>query len=606
MCGIIGLYKKKGIVDPDNILTAAQTLAHRGPDNSDRFVDGPFGMAHTRLSIIDLTGGDQPLFARNGELALIANGEIYNFIELRRDFEKRGHHFTTLSDSEVILHAYMALGTEFLNVLNGMFAFALYDKTKQRLILARDRLGIKPLFLAHLTNGVAFASELKALLRLDPDTPVINAAGLIEYIQNQFSSERKTVLKNYERVLPGEAVCIEHGQVIKRWQYWSAQMVQPVETDFKTAREEFDRLMETVMREHMRSDVPFGLFLSGGVDSSILLALLSRYKNEPIRTFSIGFSNSRLKDELPQAENLARHMGSRHTSIRPNPIEIFHSLPYTIWAADDLMRDYASLPTALLAEAAGRDLKVVFSGEGGDEVFAGYGRYRQSKLETWIKGMVRPGTAGFRTRGTLRNRWPRRLLNSELLGKVKKARAPFVNAWRAAPSSWSRLQRMQYVDLVTALPDNLLVKQDRMLMGWSLEGRVPFLDHRVVEFGLALPDRMKTDRNQGKIFLKRWARKYLPDDHIFGPKLGFYVPIREWIGVSFLNALAEILPKHPAIQAWFRPEGVRHLLRTCRRSGPAIRMVWTLLQFAIWYQMFIDGTGERPAVRMDPLEYLTA
>ena len=605
MCGIIGLYRNKGIADPERLLTAARTLAHRGPDNSDSFTDGPFGMAHTRLSIIDLAGGDQPLFARNGELVLIANGEIYNFIELRRDFEKRDHRFTTHSDSEVILHAYMAFGKDFLNVLNGMFAFALYDRTNQRLILARDRLGIKPLFLAHLAEGVAFASELKALLHLDSDTPEINPAGLIEYIQNQFSSERKTILRNYERVLPGEAVCIEQGVVRERWQYWSAQTVKPMEIDFDSAREAFDRLMETVMQEHMRSDVPFGLFLSGGVDSSILLALLSRYKKEPIRTFSIGFSGTHLKDELPQAERLAQQVGSRHTSIRPDPIAIFYGLPYTIWAADELMRDYASLPTALLAEAAGKDLKVVFSGEGGDEVFAGYGRYRQSKLESWVKGIASPGTTGFRTRGTLRNLWPRRLLIPELLNRIKAARAPFVDAWQKTPAEWSRLQRMQYVDLVTALPNNLLVKLDRMLMGWSLEGRVPFLDHRIVEFGLALPDHLKTDRKQGKIFLKRWGRKYLPENHYFGPKLGFHVPIGEWIGGSFLNTLTEILPKHPAIQAWFRPGGVRHLLKTCRGSGPAIRMVWTLLQFAIWYQMYIDGPGERPPVRMNPLEYLS-
>jgi asparagine synthase (glutamine-hydrolysing) len=606
MCGIIGLYQKKGLADPARLLAAAKTLAHRGPDNSDRFVDGPLGMAHTRLSIIDLSSGDQPLFARNGELVLIANGEIYNFIELRRDLEKRGHRFVTQSDSEVILHAYMAFGKDFLGSLNGMFAFALYDKARERLILARDRLGIKPLFLAHLAEGVAFASELKALMQLDPNTPKINPDGLIEYIQNQFSSQRNTVLQNYERVLPGEAVCIEKGKIKERWTYWSAQMVQPLETDFETAREDFDRLMETVMHEHMRSDVPFGLFLSGGVDSSILLALLSRYKNEPIRTFSIGFSDTHLTDELPQAEKLARRMGSRHTSIRPDARAIFHSLPYTVWAADELMRDYASLPTALLAEAAGKDLKVVFSGEGGDEVFAGYGRYRPSVLESWAKRIMRPGTSGFRTRGALRYPWPRRLLGPELLNRLKNARAPFVNAWNTAPSGWSRLQRMQYVDLVTALPDNLLVKLDRMLMGWSLEGRVPFLDHRVVEFGLSLPDHMKADRNQGKVFLKRWARKYLPDDHLSGPKRGFYVPIGEWIEGSFVRRLAEILPRHPAIRDWFRPDGVSHLLRVCRGSGPSIRLVWALMQFAIWHQMFIDGSGERPPVKMDPLEYLSA
>lgn len=606
MCGIVGLYQNKGIVDPDRLLSAARTLTHRGPDNSDKFVDRQFGMAHTRLSIIDLSGGDQPLFARNDELALIANGEIYNFIELRRDFEKRGHRFATHSDSEVILHAYMAYGKDFLDVLNGMFAFALYDKTKQRLILVRDRLGIKPLFIAHLADGVGFASELKALLRLDPDTPEINPVGLIEYIQNQFSSERKTVVRGYERVLPGEAVCIEQGVVKDRWPYWSAKAVKPVDIDFLSAQEEFDRLIEEVMQEHMRSDVPFGLFLSGGVDSSILLSLLSRYKKEPIRTFSIGFAGTHLKDELPQAESLAHYFGSHHTSIRPDPIAIFHSLPYSVWAADELMRDYASLPTALLSEAAGKDLKVVFSGEGGDEVFAGYGRYRQSRLETWFKEMTRPGTAGFRTRGTLRSRWPQRLLNPELLSELKNARAPFINAWRSVPSDWSRLQRMQYVDLVTALPDNLLVKLDRMLMGWSLEGRVPFLDHRVVEFGLALPDNLKSDKKQGKIFLRRWARKYLPENHLFGPKLGFYVPLGAWIGGPFLTSLSEILPKHPAIQAWFRPEGVKHLLETCRGSKASVRMIWTLLQFAIWYQMFIDGPGERPPVSMNPLEYLSA
>ena len=316
MCGITGLYLEKGTIDPIKLDGAAQTLTHRGPDNSDSFVDGSFGMAHTRLSIIDLSGGDQPLFARNKELILIANGEIYNFIELRRDLAKRGHHFATRSDSEVILHAYVQYGKDFLRVLHGMFAFALYDKTDRRLILARDRLGIKPLFLAHLAEGVAFASEIKALRYLDSAPPQIYPDGLIEYLQNQFSSGRTTLLQGYERLLPGEAVCIEQGRVRERWRYWSPLEIKPVAMDFQEARDAFDQLMETVMRQHMRSDVPFGLFLSGGVDSSILLALLSRYKDEPIRTFSVGFCDTRLADELPQAERLARRFGSRHTAIR--------------------------------------------------------------------------------------------------------------------------------------------------------------------------------------------------------------------------------------------------------------------------------------------------
>ena len=604
MCGITGMYVKSGFADRRHLVESARTLSHRGPDHTDSYIDGPFGMAHARLSIIDLSGGDQPLFARNGELVLVANGEIYNFIELRRDLEQSGHRFSTQSDSEVILHAYVAYGKDFLQTLNGMFAFALYDNKNRRLILARDRLGIKPLFLAHLANGVAFASEIKALLRFFDSTPEINPAGLVEYLQNQFCSDRKTILKGCERLLPGEAVCIEQGTLRERWQYWSPLTVEPVAMDGPQAQEKFDRLMETVMREHMRSDVPFGLFLSGGVDSSILLALLSRFKNEPIRTFSIGFSGTTLTSELPQAEKLARHFGSRHTSIRPDAETIFQCLPYTVWAADELMRDYASLPTALLAEAAGKELKVVFSGEGGDEVFAGYRRYRTSRLERWIKGAIAPGTGGFRTRGALRGRWPHRLLKPDLLPFVPAARNPFVNAWRAAPGDWSDLQRMQYVDLVTALPDNLLVKLDRMLMGWSLEGRVPFLDHRVVEFGLGLPDDLKVNGKQGKSFLRHWAVKYLPPGHLSGPKRGFYVPIGEWTTDGYLAILTDVLPRHPAIRNWFRPEGVKELIGKCPSSVPATRLVWALLQFVIWYQLFIAGHGQRPPVKADPLEVI--
>lgn len=604
MCGISGIYLRNGCADRKRLAESARMLSHRGPDHADSYVDGSFGMAHTRLSIIDLGGGDQPLFARDGELVLIANGEIYNFIELRRDLEKQGHRFKTRSDSEVILHAYVQYGKDFLKFLHGMFAFALYDKADRRLILARDRLGIKPLFLAHLADGVAFASEIKALQCMDPAPPRVDPNGLIEYLQNQFSSGRTTLLEGYERLLPGEAVCIDQGHVHERWRYWSPLEIKPAAMDFEEARETFDRLMETVMRQHMRSDVPFGLFLSGGVDSSILLALLSRYTDEPIRTFSVGFADTRLTDELPQAERLARRFGSRHTAIRPTAEAIFHSLPYAVWMADDLMRDYASLPTVLLAQAAGKELKVVFSGEGGDEVFAGYGRYRSSILERRIKGILAPGSGGFRTRGTLRGRWPQRLLTPELFRRLPSARIPFVDAWQATPLDWSDLQRMQYVDLVTALPDNLLVKLDRMLMGWSLEGRVPFLDHRVVAFGLALPDRLKVTGRHGKVFLKRWAAGYLPADHLFGPKRGFHVPLGEWLKGGFLEVLADVLPRHAAIRTWFRPEGVARLIQACRSAGPSSRMVWALLQFAIWHHFFIDGQNQRPPVKLDPLEIL--
>ena len=605
MCGIAGIYRKNKYADAAKLLSAAQTLRHRGPDDIGTYVHQSFGMAHTRLSIIDLEGGHQPLFADDENLVLIANGEIYNYIELRQDLIKKGHIFSTHSDSETILHAYLEYGDDFIKHLHGMFAFALFDKKRNCLILARDRLGIKPLFIAMLSDGIAFASEIKALLALMPDQPEINPLGLAQYLQNQFSTERITPIKTIERLLPAEAVCIEHGVIKKRWQYWSALDINTASTGLEEASERFDSLMETVIQEHMRSDVPYGLFLSGGVDSSILLALLSRYANEPVRTFSVGFKSPDLIDELPIAEDLAKRFETRHTSIRPDRDAIFQSLPYTVWAADELMRDYASLPTSLLAQAAGEELKVVFSGEGGDEVFAGYGRYRSSVMERLFKQLLYPGSGGFRTRGTFRGRWPGKLFGSELQAAADKARQPFVSAWQANPNRWSDLQRMQYTDLVAALPDNLLVKGDRMLMGWGLEGRVPFVDHRIVEFGVALPDEIKIKGRQGKYFLKYWAKKFLPEKYLFAKKRGFHVPIHQWITRDYCRRLQDCLPNHPAIQTWFKPNGVSALLRSNRIDGPISRMIWSLLQFVIWNDLFITGNGKRPPIRIEPIEVIS-
>jgi len=604
MCGIAGVYRKSDSADASQLHAAAQTLRHRGPDDIGTYVDGSFGMAHTRLSIIDLTGGHQPLFAADDNLVLIANGEIYNYIELRQALIKKGHRFSTHSDSEVILYAYLEFGDDFIKHLHGMFAFALYDRLRAHLILARDRLGIKPLFIAEQPGGIAFASEIKALLKLIPGAPEINPAGLAQYLQNQFSSERITPIKGIQRLLPAEAVRIEKGVIQKRWQYWSASEIETVSLSIEEAGEQFEPLMETVMQEHMRSDVPYGLFLSGGVDSSILLAMLSRYAKEPIRTFSVGFKSPDLIDELPMAEDLATRFATRHTSVRPDRDAIFQSLPYTVWAADELMRDYASLPTALLAQAAGAELKVVFSGEGGDEAFAGYGRYRSAGIERRFKQLLHPGSGGFRARGTFRGRWPVKLFGPALQTAVKVARQPFINAWQTAPRRWSDLQRMQYTDLITALPDNLLVKGDRMLMGWGVEGRVPFLDHRIVEFGLALPDKLKIFNNQGKYFLKHWASKFLPEQYLFAKKRGFHVPVRQWFTRDYCTRLKACLPRHEAIKTWFDSRGVEALITSNKIDGPVSRMIWSLLQFVVWYEIFINGNGERPPVKLEPLDLI--
>lgn len=604
MCGIAGVFRKPG-EDPSKHLEAAVgKLSHRGPDDRGIYIHRSLGMGHTRLSIIDLEGGRQPLIAKTGNLVLIANGEIYNYIELRENLKKLGHDFLTLSDSEVILHTYEEYGEDFLRHLHGMFAFALFDRTQEKLLLARDRLGIKPLFISEQPGGVVFSSELKALIPLLDQEPGMDPEGIIQYIQNQFSSGPTTILKNVERVLPGEAVCIEQGRITNRWFYWSALDIKPLMMDQVEAQKHFNAIMETVMLQHMRSDVPFGLFLSGGVDSAILLALLSHYKGEPIRTFSVGFPGTRLTNELPAAHRTASLFSSVHTEIKPTEEDIFNILPLTVWAADDLMRDYANMPTALLSAAAGRELKVVFSGEGGDEVFAGYGRYRSSQSERYVKNLFSPGSGGFRTRGDLRRPWPRKLLQDSLLEQVRSARFPFVKAWAETPASWTDLQRMQYVDIVTALPDNLLVKADRMMMAFGIEGRVPFLDHRVVEFGLSLPDSLKIEKGAGKLFLRKWAIQHLPAEHLDNPKKGFHVPIGEWLKGNFLEQLSQSLPRNQGVMHWFNSEGIRELIDQSRSSPIAGRVLWSILQLAVWHKIFIEGKGERPPTSMNPLDLL--
>ena len=606
MCGIAGVFLSHGEAQEPQLHRAIETLAHRGPDEKGFYCKGALGMGQSRLSIIDLEGGHQPLLSHDGGLVLVANGEIYNFVELRKNLEKRGHRFLTRSDSEAIIHCYAEYGDRFLEYLNGMFAFALYDKAKNRLILARDRLGIKPLFLHQGPRGTCFSSEIKALLPLLNRKPGINPHGLAQYLQNQFSSGGVTIFEGVERILPGEAVCVENGETFKRWRYWSALEIQPRDISQGEAQSEFDALMETVMIQHMRSDVPFGLFLSGGVDSAILLALLSDYKGEPIRTFSVGFPGTTLVNELPGAGKMARLFSSRHTEIIPSERDIFHVLPLTVWAADDLMRDYANLPTALLSRLAGDELKVVFSGEGGDEVFAGYGRYRARPSERFVKNLLNPGSGGFRVRGDLRGRWPEKLLGKLLLDAARSTRLPFVESWSETPSSWSALQKMQYVDIRTALPDNLLVKADRMMMAFGLEGRVPFLDHRVVEFGLSLPDRLKVERGGGKLFLKKWASAFLPEEHLITRKKGFHVPVREWFSEDFLQALRKTLPHIHGMRQWFQPEGILELTEKGKRSSVEGRVLWSLIQFAIWHKIFIEGSGERPPDFISPIEFLNA
>ena len=592
-------------VDAAMLKPMVERLSHRGPDGEGFFTEGPFGLAHTRLSIIDLSGGQQPILGEGNRLAVVANGEVYNYVELRDELEAAGRVFATHSDSECILQAYAVDPDNFIDRLNGMFAFALYDGNRQRLVLARDRLGIKPLFYALLPDRLVFASELKAILPLLPTPPTINAGAFSQFLHNHCSSGEDTIFQGIRRLAPGEIVEIDAELNVKRRTYWSALHVVPRELSFAEADEEFEGLFEQVMKEHVRSDVPYGLFLSGGNDSAIMLAMLARFQTKPVRTFSIGFADAAMKDELADAERIAKVFSSQHTSIRFSRTDLIRRIPHTIWAGDELMRDYASLPTSALSEVAAKELKVVFCGEGGDEVFGGYRRYRHNRLIWLFKDLMNPGSGGFRTRSEWWRSTSRNLFGAELAKESRDFRKHTIAAWQATPAAWTHLQRCQYTDLVTDLADSLLPKVDRMMMGFALEGRVPFLDHRVVEFGLSLPDHLKINQRMPKIFLRRWAERYLPKDHLYQKKKGFSVPVREWLRGEFLDQLEQKLAANPAVNAWFDTSRLPALFQVQRQKGGASREIFCLMQFAIWHRLFIEQPGVRPSPSEETLDWIS-
>ncbi|MEI7867286.1 MAG: asparagine synthase (glutamine-hydrolyzing) [Candidatus Methylumidiphilus sp.] len=607
MCGIAGIFLRQQAVESQHLDKLASRIAHRGPDKIKTHIDGALGLAHARLSIIDLAGGDQPLFADDGLLVLIANGEIYNFIELRRDLETLGAVFATHSDCEAILHAYRHYGENFLEKLNGMFAFALYDKLEGKLLLARDRLGMKPLFFAETGEGICFASEQKALFPMLPGGPSIQPEALIQSLETGFNTGMQTIVAGVERIQPGELVTFKAGRVLSRRRYWSPFALAIAPVQYAEAAQAFEVLMGQVMLEHMRSDVPFALFLSGGVDSSVVLEWLRREEGtRELAAYTVAIDDAPNQDDLDAAKSIGKRFGLRHNIIELSLPTLFNHLPFAVWAADDFIVDHAILPTSLLAREAARDFKVVFSGEGGDELFAGYGRYRRTKLQRWLANLRSPGSGGFRTRGQLGGEWRKRLLCQSLRGHLPAGRQGFVDAWRSTPDAWSDLQRMQYTDLATELPDQLLVKVDRMLMAWGLEGRVPLLDHRLVEFALCLPDELKVQGREGKLFLKRWAEPIFGAELIRRPKRGFSVHVGLCLQGDNLLQLGKILPGHRAFSGIFEPAGIAALISRQASKQDVPEILWALLQFAVWHRIFIEGKGGKPDVFANPIEFIAS
>ncbi|MDP2696768.1 asparagine synthase (glutamine-hydrolyzing) [Thalassospira sp.] len=573
MCGIAGYFGKKGQSPSEEILDRLRDgLAHRGPDGDGRYVKGAVGLVQTRLAIIDLASGDQPLFHENGSV-LVANGEIYNYVELRRDLGEAG--FKTGSDSEIALRLYARDGVAGFDLLRGMYAFAIHDPQDNSLILCRDPFGIKPLYYVETDAYFAFASEPHALIVAGLAGAEVRAEARAEVLQLQFTTGGDTIFTGIERLLPGETLVLKNGRIVDRHRrlVLSDQGVNGI--SLEEALVDWDRVFEETVRLHQRSDVDYAMFLSGGVDSAALLAMMSRLNERPVWAYTAAFDSGSVYDEREQAHEVVKSCNARHVEVMFDECDFWSLLPAVAAAMDDPAADYAILPTFKLAREVARDFKVVLSGEGGDEMFAGYGRYRS---------VMRPfllGGRGMRTRGTFDG--------------LDVLRPEIIRGWRDGMVSAeirekrgrrSRLAVAQAVDCADWLPNDLLIKLDRCLMVHGLEGRTPFLDPEVAEFAYRLPDRLKIRGRTGKFMLRNWLDRCLPVAKPFTKKRGFTVPVGEWIGKEG-KRLGPLVATQPGIEEIARPGMVEKLFVTPgKKEGAA---AWHLLFYALWHRSNVLG-----------------
>jgi asparagine synthase (glutamine-hydrolysing) len=572
MCGIAGIVMANGRAVDERLLDRlADALAHRGPDGRGRYVAGATGMIQNRLAIIDLSTGDQP-FHEPGGASLVANGEIYNYVELRADMKDVG--FLSQSDCETAVFLYRVHGLSYAEYLRGMYAIAIHDRAQDRLVLSRDPFGIKPMYYAETPKGFAFASEPQALAAAGLVEPAVDPVRLGELLQLQFTTGGETIFRGIKRLLPGETVAVRDGRVVERRRLSALPDGAPLSVDAAAALAKLDAVLEDSVKVHQRSDVPYAMFLSGGIDSSAVLAMMARLNAKPVTAFTAYFPGTEARDERDYAKAAAAAAGARHVEVPFEERDFWELLPACAAAMDDPAADYAILPSFKLAREAARAFKVVLSGEGGDELFAGYGRYRDAMRPWWWFGKR------MRRRGALDGLGVLRETPEHWRGGIAAAEGGASRAGR------TRLQVAQATDCADWLPNDLLTKLDRCLMAHGLEGRTPFLDPLVACFAYLLPDGLKVEGGVGKALLRRWVDARMPAVGAFARKRGFTVPVAEWIARRGLE-LGELVARRPAIEAIANPGAVRALFE--RPEGRAGFAAWVLLFYALWHRRHIEG-----------------
>ena len=631
MCGIAGIYHfaRDRDVDPGVLHAMTDALTHRGPDDSGLYVAGALGLGHRRLSIVDLSpAGRNPMPNEDESLWVTLNGELYNVLERRAEFEARGHVFRSHADTEMLLHLYEERGVDALEDLRGMFAFALWDAPRETLVVARDRLGKKPLYWRESGGSFAFASEIKALLA-DPECPrEVDLAALEEYLAFQYVPSPSSILRGVRKLPPGHLLLVTPRGVEER-RYWAPPCEERSDLAYEPARVELRRLLEESVRLRLMSDVPLGAFLSGGIDSSIVCALMARALDRPVQTFSIGFEGAP-EDETVHARRVARHIGSQHREfvVRPDALAI---LPDLVWYMDEPLADPSLLPTWAVSEMARREVTVVLSGDGGDETFAGYETYRLARAygrTDRIPLALRRLLAGAGRNAP--ERWARRfarlaedplerflrVVTISTQGERRALLAPGVRNGREGYDAleWARaaaarvngtgrrgsLESLLRLDLTTYMTDDVLAKVDRMSMAHALEVRAPLLDQRLVEFASGLPIGYKLRGGLSKAILKDAVRDLLPPEILARGKQGFAVPLARWFGGRFDDFVADTLsPEAVRRRGIFDPDGVANLIGRAAVPGAdprAARLLWAVLVFELWAREYLDRAPGARAV----------
>src|SRR3984957_7451539 len=631
MCGIAGFVSVEPLPDNDTILRRMTTaIAHRGPDDTGVFRDRHAALGHRRLSIIDIAGGHQPMANETNSLWIVYNGEIFNHASLRPELEQAGHHYVSRSDTEMILHAYEQYGADCATRFRGMFAFALWDQNTRTLFCCRDRLGIKPLYYYWDGRVFAFASEIKALLEHPSISPSMEESSLAEQLAFGYLSGENTMFAKIKKLMPGHHLTLRLGPgapSLNIEQYWDVPAPQEEDqSDEFWIKEVRDRLEETV-RMRLMSDVPLGMFLSGGIDSSAIAALIKRMSNGPVKTFSVGYGEEQFS-ELGYASDVARTVGTDHHEIKVGLNDFFQALPRLVWHEDEPIAWPSSVSLYFVAKLAAEQVKVVLTGEGSDELFGGYERYRwhlinDRALSAYriVPEALRRSLRGHLGSSNLLSSSVRRKLKHTVFGREETFESLYLDnfyaafsaaeraellqtpatgaydnyaGYRNARSGSTQLQQLLYADQKTYLVE-LLMKQDQMSMACSIESRVPFLDHKFVEFSTRIPDRMKIRGSVQKYVLKKAVEDLLPANVIHRKKMGFPTPLRQWLRDERAEVLfSAILDKQGFLAEYLDLDPVNALLNR-HRSGleDATDRISRLLNLQLWAALLIPGRRAR-------------